>query len=60
MIKKMLINTAIIIQILLLKANADSPSLTISRSKSHKDNSGDYTPLVVSLSTEDKLRKLNL
>ena len=54
----MLINIAIIIQILLLKVKADSPSLTINRSKAHKDKSGDYTPLVVSLSTEDKAEKV--
>ena len=54
----MLLRIAIIFQILLLKANADSPSLTINRSKSHKDKSGDYTPLVVSLSTEDKAEKV--
>ena len=54
----MLLKFVIIIQILLLKANADSPSLTINRSKSHKDKSGDYTPLVVSLSTEDKAEKV--
>ena len=52
------LNIFIIILILLLKANADSPSLTINRSKSHKDKSGDYTPLVVSLSTEDKAEKV--
>ena len=54
----MLLKFVIIVQILLLKANADSPSLTINRSKSHKDKSGDYTPLVVSLSTEDKAEKV--
>ena len=54
----MLLNIVIIIQILFIKANADSPSLTISRSKSHIDKSGIYTPLVVSLSTEDKNEKV--
>ena len=54
----MLLNIVIIIQILFIKANADSPSLTISRSKSHIDKSGNYTPLVVSLSTEDKAEKV--
>ena len=49
---------AIIIQMLFIKANTNSPSLTISRSKSHKDKSGDYTPLFVSLSTEDKEEKV--
>jgi Mg-chelatase subunit ChlD len=54
----MLLNIVIIIQILFIKTNADSPSLTISRSKSHIDKSGNYTPLVVSLSTEDKSEKV--
>ena len=53
----MFLNIAIIIQIL-FKANGDSPSLTINRSKSHIDKSGNYTPLVVSLSTEDKNEKV--
>ena len=54
----MILYIALIIQILFLKANADSPSLTISRSKAHIDKSGNYTPLVVSLSTEDKDEKM--
>ena len=54
----MLLNIAIIIQMLFKKANADSFSLTINRSKSHIDKSGYYTPLVVSLSTEDKNEKV--
>ena len=56
-----MINIVIIIQVLLSKVNADSPSLTINRSKDHKDKSWDYTPLVVWLSTKDKAEKeLNL
>ena len=54
----MFFNIAIIIQILFIKVNSDSPSLTISRSKAHIDKSGSYTPLVVSLSTEDKDEKM--
>ena len=54
----MFFNIAIIIQILFIKVNSDSPSLTISRSKAHIDKSGSYTPLVVSLSTEDKNEKM--
>jgi len=54
----MLLNIAIIIQMVFIKVKADSPSLTISRSKSHTDKSEDYTPLVVSLSTEDKNDKV--
>ena len=54
----MFLNIAIIIQILFIKVNGDSPSLTINRSKSHIDKSGNYTPLVVSLSTEDKSEKM--
>ena len=54
----MLLRIVIIFQIVLLKANADSPSLTIGRSRAHQDKSGDYTPLVVSLSTEDKAEKV--
>ena len=53
--KRMILYIAIIIQ---MKANTNSPSLTISKSKSHKDKSGDYTPLFVSLSTEDKEEKV--
>ena len=54
----MLLRIVIIFQILLLKVNADSSSLTIGRSRAHQDKSGDYTPLVVSLSTEDKAEKV--
>ena len=43
---------------LFIKANTNSPSLTIRGSKAHKYKSGDYTPLVVSLSTEDKEEKV--
>ena len=54
----MILYIAIIIQMLFIKANTNSPSLTISRSKAHEDKSGDATPLVVSLSTEDKEEKV--
>ena len=54
----MKINIVIIIQVLISKANTDSPSLKINRSKTHKDKSGDNSPLVVSLSTKDKSEKV--
>ena len=49
---------AIIFLISLHLTNAAPSSLTISRSRSHEDKSGKYTPLVVSLSTEDKAEKI--
>ena len=50
---KILENFVIISMIFYLVSNANSPTLTISRSRAHEDKSGPFTPLVVSFSTED-------
>jgi Mg-chelatase subunit ChlD len=50
----------ILVQILVLISSKgkDSMSLEIHRSKSHFDQTGDLTPLVVTLSSEDKTQKI--
>ena len=50
----------ILVQILVLISSKtkDSMSLEINRSKSHVDQTGDLTPLVVTLSSEDKTQKM--
>ena len=50
---KILENFVIISMVFSLVSNANSPTLTISRSRAHEDKSGPFTPLVVSFSTED-------
>jgi hypothetical protein len=50
----------VLVQILALISSKgkDSMSLEIDRSKSHFDQTGDLTPLVVTLSSEDKSQKI--
>ena len=48
----------ILVGILVLISNKDSPSLEIHRSRSHIDQTKNLTPLVVTLSTEDKSEKM--
>ena len=50
---KILENFVIISMVFSLVSNANSPTLTIGRSRAHEDKSGPFTPLVVSFSTED-------
>ena len=56
--KKILLILFAIIQLFSLISNNDSVDFKISRSKSHNDQTGKYTPLVVSLSSEDKINKV--
>ena len=54
----MLLYTNILVGILILISNKDSPSLEIHRSRSHADQTKNLTPLVVTLSTEDRTEKM--
>ena len=51
--KKLSLFSIIIIQIFILKTTQNSISLEINKSKSHKDQTGKLTPLVVTLSCPD-------
>ena len=51
--KKLSLFSIIIIQIFILKTTQNSISLEINKSKSHKDQTGRLTPLVVTLSCPD-------
>ena len=48
----------ILVQLLVLISSTDSMTLEIHRSKSHSDQTGDLTPLVVTLSSEDVAKKM--
>ena len=54
---KPIINLVILSLILSLTSNANSPTLTIRRSKEHEHISGPFIPLVISFTTEDKATK---
>jgi Mg-chelatase subunit ChlD len=54
---KTLENLVIIFLIFSLVSNTNSQTLTINRARHHKDKSGPYTPLVVSLSIPDTNKK---
>ena len=49
--------TILITQIFILVLSSDEISLTITRSKNHEERTGKLTPLVVSISSEDKYEK---
>ena len=55
---KKLLYINILIGILVFISNKDTPSLEIHRSRSHMDQTKNLTPLVVTLSTEDKSEKM--
>ena len=55
---KKLLYINILIGILVFISNKDTPSLEIHRSRSHIDQTKNLTPLVVTLSTEDKSEKM--
>ena len=56
--KKANIFPIFVIIVILSLSKSESPSLTIGRARSHEDMSGTYTPLDVSLSSEDKITKV--
>ena len=56
--KKAIITLILYIQILHLISNQGQVSLDIQRSMSHFDQTGKLTPLVVTLSSEDKIEKV--
>ena len=49
--------TILITQIFILVLSSDEISLTITRSKNHEEKTGKLTPLVVSISSEDRYEK---
>ena len=57
MMDKKFFSILIIAQIFILVLNSDEISLTITRSKNHEEKTGKLTPLVVSISSEDRYSK---
>ena len=56
--KNKCLNIVILLLIISFSNEVDSINLQISRSKSHADQTGNLTPLVISVSTEDKKEKV--
>ena len=56
---KKLLYINILVGLLVFISNKDSPSLVIERSRSHADQTQNLTPLVVTLSIEDKFEKMS-